>query len=577
MYKEYLVDETNTIRQIFDIFQSLSDKKMPTGIAVVHETKSKKVIGTITEGDLRRSLISGYKLNDKIKNIYQKNPILFNAKTSYKELIEKIPAELIARKRKSKKFLSKIVLIDEKGRLEKVLSYHDLWEQKVASHRHIVVLGLGYVGITLALVMADKGFYITGVDNDSLKISDLKSGNSYVKEKGIEFLLKKCINSSFNPQKSIPNDGDVFIISVGTPIKENINSNNFSPDLSYLEQISIDVGKKISVGNLVILRSTVPIGVTRNFVMPILEKYSGLKCGKDFYLSFAPERTAEGKAIQELTELPQIIGGINDESVEATAAIFRDITNTIVRVKSIEAAEMAKLINNSFRDLIFSYSNYTAKIASKYNLDIFEVISSANQGYPRDMVPYPSPGVGGPCLTKDPFIFSESISDGSKTLFEYGREINESMHEFVYKKVINETKRVGLEINNLKIFVCGMAFKGNPETGDIRNSSAVSVYNLFKVDSCKLCCHDPVANKNEMISLGLNPVEFEIGIQSCDVVVFLNNHVFYEKIDLDNIINKMNNHPIIFDGWNIFKFDNINNYNSITYMNLSKTISNIRN
>ena len=127
-------------------------------------------------------------------------------------------------------------------------------------------------------------------------------------------------------------------------------------------------------------------------------------------MSFAPERTAEGNALKELRSLPQIIGGIDKDSVDATAAIFRDITPIIVKVESLEAAEMVKLMNNSFRDYVFAFSNHISQIASKYNINVFDVINATNKNYPRNPIPLPSPGVGGPCLTKDPYIFA-SVTD----------------------------------------------------------------------------------------------------------------------------------------------------------------------
>ena len=144
-----------------------------------------------------------------------------------------------------------------------------------------------------------------------------------------------------------------------------------------------------------------------------MKKKSGLKCGIDFHFSFAPERTAEGKAIIELKTLPQIIGGINKDSVNATSAIFRDVTSSNIIVDSLESAEMVKLLNNSFRDYIFAFANKVSQIASNFNIDIVKTIRAANEGYIRDPIPLPSPGVGGPCLTKDPHIFASTLNKNS--------------------------------------------------------------------------------------------------------------------------------------------------------------------
>ena len=573
-YDFYKIKISAKITDVLKIFEQASSKKLVAGIAIIVDNND-KIIGCITEGDIRRALIDGSLVSDSIKDIYQKNPILFNINDSYSRVLEKIPIELKKRNRRTKKFLNKIIFTDENNKLCKLISYHQLWEQKVAIHRHIVVLGLGYVGLTLAVVLAEQGFLVTGVDLDSEKIKKLNRKESYVHEIGIDDLIKKNFGNNLNVSNSIPASGDVFIISVGTPI-EKIKKGETVIDTSYIKDICYSTASKLRPGNLVILRSTVPVGLTRKFVIPILEKESGLICGKDFHLSFAPERTAEGKAIKELRELPQIIGGFNEESVEATAAIFRELTSTIIRVSDLETAETIKLVNNSFRDVVFSYSNYVAQIASKFNIDINEVIYSANYGYPRDKVPYPSPGVGGPCLTKDPYIFSKSLSENDvPSLFEYGRIINESMHSYIFERVKDQLISVGKDIKKCKIFVCGLAFKGKPETGDIRNSSAVEIYKIFENHSKNLNAHDPVANPEDMKIFNINHVDFSEGIKNADVVLFLNNNYFYEKLDFAKYVKLMNDKPIIFDGWGICSYSKILNSLPCVYMNLSKTQSSI--
>jgi UDP-N-acetyl-D-mannosaminuronic acid dehydrogenase len=568
---KYFLNENDSIKKALSIFQNTADHGLPAGLGIIVDNK-KTVIGSISEGDIRRAIISGSNLTDSIKEFYEKNPICFNQNLTFNQILELIPAELSKRNRKSQKYLNKIILLDDEKNLVKVLSYHELWEQRVAMHRNIVVLGLGYVGLTLALVLADEGFLVTGVDLDKTKIDDLKKKKSYVHEKGINEILTEQSGKNFIPTTVIPGDGDVYIISVGTPIKVNDTTKKQEPFLDYIKNISIQVAEKLKPGNLVILRSTVPTGLSRNLVLPLLEKHSGLKCGKDFHLSFAPERTAEGKALQELRELPQIIGGINEESVEATAALFRELTSTIIRVSSLESAEMIKLINNTFRDIVFSYSNYITQICSQYNLDVFEIIKAANNGYPRNPVPYPSPGVGGPCLTKDPYIFStvlkEKIEDGM-TLFEHGRMINENMHSYIVERIKNELKINNKSIENCKIIICGLAFKGNPETGDIRNSSAVEIHNLLKKESQNIFGHDPVASSDDILSEGINNCVLENEINNTDVLIFLNNHIFYQKLNINEIVSKMANRPIIFDGWNIFRSNDILNSRLCTYMGLS--------
>ncbi|MGB0178116.1 MAG: nucleotide sugar dehydrogenase, partial [Owenweeksia sp.] len=452
-----------------------------------------------------------------------------------------------------------------------------LWEQRIATHRHIVAVGLGYVGLTLALALADAGFKITGVDVDKEKVNKLRRGDSYIHEVGLPELLRENINKNFFAEAELPDDGDVFIISVGTPVISLEEGNLPQPVLDYLEASLEMIAKKLRPGNLVILRSTVPVSTCRSYVIPRLEELTGMRCGFDFHLSFAPERTAEGKAIKELRELPQIIGGYNIDSVEATAAIFKELTSTIIRVDSLEGAEMAKLINNSFRDYVFAYSNFVSQLASKFNINIFDVIRAANEGYPRDKVPLPSPGVGGPCLTKDPYIFSSVAAkvDLKDVVFKDSRFINEGMHPFIVEAVKKQLQEVGKNIKTAKVLICGLAFKGYPETGDIRNSTSVEILKMMEAEGADVYGYDPVALPEEIEEFKIKNVSVPAGFEGMDMVMFLNNHKSFERLDVFQMVRAMNENPIVFDGWNSFHEEDILNARPSVYMGLSHVSSSL--
>lgn len=575
--KELHCSINSSLMDLYSIFDRANNFGLPAGIALVVNEKE-QLIGTITEGDIRRGILKFKTMDLNASQLMQQNPICFQEGMSITEILEQIPLELEKRNRQSKRYLGKIVIVDNKQNPTRVLDYHQLWEQKTATHRHIVVVGLGYVGLTMALVMADAGFMVTGVELDPNKVAQLKKGTSYIHEVGLEDLLKENIGKNFKPTTDIPESGDVYIISVGTPVIERPNGRK-EPIMDYLNDACLKISKNLKRGNLVILRSTVPIGTCRNYVKEKLEERSGLKCGLDFHLSFAPERTAEGKALKELRNLPQIIGGFNKDSLEATAAIFRDLTPTIVRVDSLEAAEMAKLINNTFRDYVFAYANQMAKIASKFNINVVDVINAANKGYTRDPVPLPSPGVGGPCLTKDPHIFASVASEFhfDDSLFVRGREINESMHAHVVNQILSELKRIGKKPQEVSVLICGLAFKGNPETGDIRNSTAIDIAELLKPHVKEIKGYDPVALRCEIEEYKILPVSFEQGIQSTDVVMFLNNHKSFEKINVFEMTRNLNQKPIIYDGWNLFRKEEILSTKPCTYIGLSFSESTIHN
>jgi UDP-N-acetyl-D-mannosaminuronic acid dehydrogenase len=567
--KHICCSEDFQLLDILGIFENSNTYHLPGGIALVVNEKG-ELLGTVSEGDIRRAMLSGKSLQSKAKEVMNSNPISFTEELSIKEILEKIPEELQKRKRRSSRFLGKIILTNNFRKPIRVLDYHELWEQKVAMHRHLVVVGLGYVGLTMAVVMADAGFLVTGVEVDETRIKMLNAGQSYIHEVGLQDLLKEQIHKNLKVAKDLPSDGDVYIISVGTPVVTNSEGKKV-PIMTFLESACMNIGKNLKRGNLVVLRSTVPIGTCRKFVKTSLEQASGLKCGLDFHLSFAPERTAEGKALKELRTLPQIIGGFNNDSLEATAAVFRDLTPTIVKVDSLEAAEMAKLVNNTFRDYIFAYSNQIAKIAAHFNIDVFGVINAANEGYVRDPVPLPSPGVGGPCLTKDPHIFASVAEEYNfnAEIFTNGRTINESMHHHVFSQVREKLGELGKELKNTKILVAGLAFKGYPETGDIRNSTSVDIALLFKEAGAEVFAYDAVAIKEEMEEYGLIPVSVPEGFKNMDVVLFLNNHKSFEKLNVFDMVRSMNETPIIYDGWNLFRPDDIISSKPAVYMGLS--------
>lgn len=573
MIKSLFCNKETPIKELFRIFDNSILNDLPSGIAIVVDKKN-SVLGTITDGDIRRYLIKNNDLNAKAKDLMQNNPILFNVNLTLSEIAKLIPKELMKRGRRSNKVLSKIILVNGKNQPVRILNYHEIWEQRVATHRHIVVLGLGYVGLTMASIIADSGFIVSGFDTDKKKIKLLNQKKNYIHEKGLTELINKNLNKSFFATTELPENGDVYVVSVGTPLDK-----NKKPNMSYLKSACSMIAKVLNRGNLVILRSTVPIGTTGGFVKDFLEKKSNLKCGIDFYLSFAPERTAEGNALIELRNLPQIIGGYNQDSLESTVAIFRDITSKIVRVDSLESAEMAKLINNSFRDYIFAYSNQIALIGSKFNIDVNKVIKAANHGYTRDPVPLPSPGVGGPCLTKDPYIFafSSKKDKSEEKIFKTGRKINEGMHHFVCENIKNELKRIGKkDYEKINIFVCGLAFKGNPETGDLRNSSSIEIIKIFESMNFNIIGYDPVASISEIKSFGISYNNIHEGFKNADVVVFLNNHSSFKKLKISNLINMMNELPIIYDGWNLFDKETILNVRPCTYMGLSFSKSSIK-
>ena len=347
----------------------------------------------------------------------------------------------------------------------------------------ICVVGTGHIGLPLAAVLAEAGFEVTGYDTNDDFVSRVNTTSAAdFREDGLDELLAKHLRKSLTLTSTPPAGQDVYIITVGTPLE----SGNQRPNL---DRIRVAV-QRLAVGfgpdPLIILRSTVSIGTTRNIVLPEILRHT-----RHFGLAFCPERTIEGKAIPEMRSLPQIVGGLDEESAERAEAIFRLITPKIVRVSSLEAAEMIKLINNTYRDLTFAFANEVALIAERMGLSAPEMIHAANVDYPRSNVAQPG-FVGGPCLEKDALILIDSLRkiDFKPKVIEEARKINQALPDHVAMRIIQELRGLRRSAAHAKIFITGFAFKGRPATEDVRGSAAIPLMRRLQASRIEVWGHD---------------------------------------------------------------------------------------
>lgn len=414
----------------------------------------------------------------------------------------------------------------------------------------VCVVGLGYVGLTLAITLSDCGVIVYGVDSKKETVLSLRNGKPTISEKNVVSLLQKHLGTNLHILENIPEmDFDAYMICVGTPL----NSKN-SPILDYIISASEETGTRLKKGQVVILRSTIPVGTTRNIVIPILEEKSNLKSGVDFDVVFAPERTAEGVALSELKTNPQIIGSLTSEGIEKTSLIFKQMTPTIIPVSSIETAEMMKLIDNTYRDVRFAYANEIAIICETLKLDAKECIEKANFQYPRNNIPMPSPGVGGPCLSKDPYILAHVASQyGYKPeIIAHSRWVNEYIPSFLAKKVVRKIEMMGGK-GNLKIFIIGFAFKGNPETGDIRNSPTLILVEELKKHFTNIVGYDPIVPTSDIENIGIKVTTIQKGFEDADCVVVMNNHESYHSLNMRELLRSASKPCVFVDCWSMFR------------------------
>jgi nucleotide sugar dehydrogenase len=318
-------------------------------------------------------------------------------------------------------------------------------------------------------------------------------------------------------------------------------------------------------GSLVIGRSTLMIGTMDKIVKPIQDKSK-----KVYDLAFCPERTLEGKALEELKYLPQIIGSNSIKSSNRAAQIFQFLTPTIIKVSSLKAAETIKLIDNVSRDVNFAFANEVATICDEIGINAYEVISAGKQGYPRTNIPLPGP-VGGPCLSKDPYILIQSLSmrEFKPKITISARETNEKISEYTSKVVLNHVKKFKNKYDSkLKISLLGLAFKGRPETDDLRGTTAIPIFNTLKdkFPGADFYGWDKLVNDNKIIKLGLIPLKsLDEAFENSDVVIILNNHKDFSNISLIHKSRKMNAYGLIYDLWNHFSNKKHNLENNVVY------------
>ena len=411
--------------------------------------------------------------------------------------------------------------------------------------KRICIIGLGYVGLTLAAVMTEVGFEIIGIEKNKKILSQIQNGLSHFYEPRLNDILRKQIdNGKLKVFAELPKDIDteIFIVTVGTPLDENGIVRLDMVDYA-IEQIS----ETKSENKLIIMRSTLKLGTTRKIYEKLSKNFNSID------VAFCPERTIEGKALSELRHLPQIIGGINENSLLRASIIFQFITSTIVKVSCPETAEMIKMIDNTHRDITFGFSNEIAFVCDEVGVDAIEVIKAGKLGYERTNLPIPGP-VGGPCLSKDPYILSQSVRD-------YGTNIDIALkarekNELLPNQILRSIKKVfnGSELNKkpISIALLGLAFKGKPATDDLRGSMALPILNKLKsyFDLADFYGYDPLVSSEEIQKIGLTYLtSIEESFKEKTIVLILTNHPVFSNLDLDKLIPKMKPPSLLYDLW----------------------------
>jgi UDP-N-acetyl-D-mannosaminuronic acid dehydrogenase len=398
----------------------------------------------------------------------------------------------------------------------------------------VAIIGLGRVGLPLGLVFAERGFEVFGLDINASLIASLQRGEMPFAEEGGQELLDKHVGKAFVP--SIDPAGvakcDYIILTLGTPVDENMN-----PDLSQIDMALDSIRSGVRGNQTLVLRSTVSPGTTR-WVEAKIEDEFGLKVGRDIFLAFCPERIAEGRALEELGAIPQIIGGVDDESTRRSVALFETLGVECLPTDDV-SAELAKLFTNMYRYISFAVANEFMIIAGQWHRDINHIVNLVNHGYRRGGLALPG-FAAGPCLFKDGFFLVNQIPFNE--LISTAWKINESVPLFLVAAL-----REKIELRNKKTVIMGTAFKANSD--DSRQSLSYKVRKALLRERATVVLHDPhIAGLDGDLAAVLKGV---------DVVFVAMNHSAYKTIGLTRLHEMVGGDCVVCDIWNVFQTDQV--------------------
>lgn len=391
----------------------------------------------------------------------------------------------------------------------------------------LAVLGLGYVGLPLAVAFAEAGFPVTGVDPDGHKIEALNLGKSYIQDVPSE-QVARLVRAGYlkaTVDFSATKDVEAVSICVPTPLRK-----TGDPDMSFIMSATEELAKYVHKGMVVVLESTTYPGTTRELVLPMLTGKSGLNVGEDLFLCFSPERVDPGRKDWTTLNTPKVIGGITKDCTEVAAAWYGQALKTIISVSSAETAEMAKLLENTFRMINIGLVNEMAIMCDRLGVDVWEVIEAAATKPFGFMKFTPGPGLGGHCIPIDPLYLSWKMRALNYTarFIELASEINTGMPRYVVGKVMDALNDRGKALKDSKCLVLGAAYK--PDIDDLRESPALDVIGLLKQKGAAVSYHDPyvphLAHHDgwEMDSVA----DLLSSVRQADCVVIVTNHSQYD-------------------------------------------------
>uniref|UniRef100_A0A7C4Q2F8 UDP-N-acetyl-D-mannosamine dehydrogenase n=1 Tax=Bellilinea caldifistulae TaxID=360411 RepID=A0A7C4Q2F8_9CHLR len=380
----------------------------------------------------------------------------------------------------------------------------------------ICVLGLGYIGLPTASTFATHGLKVVGVDVNPQIVNGLQNGHLHLYEPGLRTLVQAALRSGNLIVAQQPQPADAFIIAVPTPFYEDKRA-----DMRAVQSASEAIVPHLRKGNLVILESTSPPLTTVNLVAPILEK-SGLKAGEDFYLAYSPERVLPGQILRELIENARIIGGVNPESAQAGRDLYSIFVRGEIILTDATTAEMVKLMENTYRDVNIAIANEFSRLADRFGVDVWDAIRLANR-HPRVNILSPGPGVGGHCISVDPWFLVEAAPDLTP-LIRTARKVNDDQPLFVVQLV----RQILGDLSGRRIAALGLAYK--PNVDDLRESPAVEVVHLLQSAGAQVRAFEPYKT-NYAFNGVASTNSLQTAIEEAELLILLVAHDQFKNLN----------------------------------------------
>jgi len=381
--------------------------------------------------------------------------------------------------------------------------------------KKICVIGLGYIGLPTAALLANRGYQIHGVDVIQSTVDTINQGKIHIVEPDLDTFVRAAVNSGNLKADLKPDFADVFIIAVPTPFHQ-----GYVPNVDYIESATKAIAPFVKEGNIVILESTSPVGTTE--LVETTLKEQNVDTSK-LFIAHCPERVLPGHIMRELVENDRIVGGITSEATEKTVEFYKTFVSGAVLSTDARTAEMAKLTENSFRDTNIAFANELSILCDKFDIDVWELIELTNR-HPRVNVLRPGPGVGGHCIAVDPWFIVHAGGDDAK-IIRSAREINTHKTEWTIEKIKNSALEFENKNNKkAKVACMGLAFK--PDIDDLRESPALYITKTLKDQGLDILAVEPNISSHKEFEI----VDFETAINDADIIVFLVGHKEFKGI-----------------------------------------------